>query len=78
MKYWKKRISKWLLALLATFMVLLPLIGCNGVDVDQALDVAIEVLEVVEAIETETVTETAAETENVADIAISSIQEDGH
>ena len=53
----KKWISKWLLALLSTVMVLASLVGCSSSEVNEALDVAIEVLEVVEALE-----EAAAET----------------
>ena len=53
----KKWVSKWLLALLSTVMVLASLVGCSSSEVNEALDVAIEVLEVVEALE-----EAAAET----------------
>lgn len=53
----KKWISKWLLALLSTVMVLASLVGCSSSEVNEALDVAIEVMEVVEALE-----EAAAET----------------
>lgn len=56
----KKWISKWLLALLSTVMVLASLVGCSSSGVNEALDVAIEVLEVVEALE-EAATETADE-----------------
>ncbi|MBQ7796002.1 MAG: ribonuclease [Lachnospiraceae bacterium] len=49
----KKRISRWLLALFATVLVLASLVGCSGSDVNEALDVAIEVLEVVESLEAE-------------------------
>lgn len=56
----KKWISKWLLALLSTVMVLASLVGCSSSEVNEALDVAIEVLEVVEALE-EAVAETADE-----------------
>lgn len=56
----KFKISRWLVALLATVMVLGSLIGCGGnVDVNDALDVAIEVLEVVESLEAESETESA-------------------
>lgn len=53
MERMKKWISKWVLALLATVMVLASLVGCSSSDVDAALDVAIEVLEVVESLEAE-------------------------
>lgn len=51
MKNMKRHISKWLLALLSTVLVLASIVGCSASDVNQALDVAIEVLEVVEEIE---------------------------
>lgn len=54
MKNW---FSKWALALMATLMVLTGLAGCSSKDVETALDVAIEVIEVaesLEAMETET------------------------
>ena len=53
MEKMKKRISRWLLALFATVLVLASLVGCSGSDVNEALDVAIEVLEVVESLEAE-------------------------
>ena len=49
----KKRISRWLLALLSTVMVLASLIGCSSREVNEALDTAIEILEVVESVEAE-------------------------
>lgn len=55
MKRMKKWMAKWFLALLATAMVLVSLAGCNAGDVNQALDVAIEVLEVVESLEAESI-----------------------
>ena len=63
----KKWVSKWLLALLSTVMVLASLVGCSSSEVNEALDVAIEVLEVVEALE-----EAAAETAD--EEALSSIE----
>lgn len=51
MERMKKWFSRWALALLATVMVLASLMGCSSKDVDTALDVAIEVLEVVEQME---------------------------
>ena len=62
----KKRISKWLLALLSTVMVLASLVGCGAGSVNQALDVAIEVLEVMEELEAEV--NAATEGENGAQI----------
>lgn len=49
----KKRISRWLLALLSTVMVLASLIGCSSREVNEALDTAIEILDVVESVEAE-------------------------
>ena len=57
MERMKKWFSKWALALMATLMVLTGLAGCSSKDVETALDVAIEVIEVaesLEAMETET------------------------
>lgn len=52
MEKMKKRLSHWLMGLLAVLMITGLLSGCSGeVDVNEALDVAIEVIEVVEAIE---------------------------
>ena len=68
----KKRISKWLLALLSTVMVLASLVGCGAADVNQALDVAIEVLEVMEELEAEvnaaTEAESGAQTESAIEL----------
>ena len=54
MERMKKWFSKWALALMATLMVLTGLAGCSSKDVETALDVAIEVVESLEAMETET------------------------
>ena len=51
MERMKKWFSKWVLALMATLMVLTGLAGCSSKDVETALDVAIEVIEVVESLE---------------------------
>ena len=51
MERMKKWFSKWALALMATLMVLTGLAGCSSKDVETALDVAIEVIEVVESLE---------------------------
>ena len=51
MERMKKWFSKWALALLATVMVLASLVGCSASEVNEVLDVAIEVLEVVEELE---------------------------
>ena len=62
MERMKKWFSKWALALLATLMVLTGLVGCSSKDVETALDVAIEVMEVVESLEAmETETQTTSE-----------------
>ena len=71
MERMKKRIAKWLLALLSTVVVLAGLAGCGSSDVNEALDVAIEVLEVVESLEAEA--ETADDAENDDESLISSI-----
>ena len=57
MKKIKDLMSRWILALLATVLVLTGLVGCSSQDVETALDVAIEVLEVAEALEAESETE---------------------
>ena len=49
----KNLMSRWILALLATVLVLTGLVGCSSQDVETALDVAIGVLEVAEALEKE-------------------------
>jgi len=56
----KNLMSRWVLALLATVLVLTGLAGCSSQDVETALDVAIEVLEVAEALEAESETEDSA------------------
>ncbi len=62
MEKMKKWFSKWALALLATLMVLTGLVGCSSKDVETALDVAIEVMEVVESLEAmETEAQTTSE-----------------
>lgn len=53
MKKIKDLMSRWILALLATVLVLTGLVGCSSQDVETALDVAIGVLEVAEALEKE-------------------------
>lgn len=86
MERMKKWLSKWALALLATLMVLTGLTGCNSKDVETALDVAIEVLEVVDSLES-----MEAETQSKKDDEISipvleastesheqTVEEDGH
>lgn len=47
----KKWFSKWILALIATAIVFVSLVGCSTSEVNDALDVAIEVLEAVEELE---------------------------
>ena len=64
MERMKKWFSGWALALLATVMVLASLMGCSSKDVDTALDVAIEVLEVVEQMEAAVETEDSAAIED--------------
>ena len=62
----KKVFSRWGLALLASIMVLFSLAGCSGGDVSKAIDTAIEVLEVIEEVQTET------------EQALAVVEEDGH
>lgn len=71
MEKMKKRITKWLLGLLSTVVVLAGLVGCGSSDVNQVLDAAIEVLEVVESLEAEA--ETGGEAESEGESLISSI-----
>lgn len=66
MERMKKRISRWLLALLSTVLVLASLVGCGSADVNEALDTAIEVLEIVEALEAEAEVETETGSEAIA------------
>lgn len=51
MERMKKWFSKWILALMATAIVFVSLVGCSTSEVNDALDVAIEVLEAVEELE---------------------------
>lgn len=76
MERMKKWLSKWALALLATLMVLTGLVGCSSKEVETALDVAVEVLEVVDALESMDA-ETQEEKEDTASISVleSSISE---
>lgn len=76
MERMKKWLSKWALALLATLMVLTGLAGCSSKEVETALDVAVEVLEVVNALESMDA-ETQEEKEDTASISVleSSISE---
>ncbi len=53
MERMKRRMSKWLVSLLAMMLVLASVTGCSSQDAEKALDVAIEVLEVVESLEAE-------------------------
>ena len=53
----KNLMSRWVFTLLAAVLVLTGLVGCSSQDVETALDVAIEVLEVAEALEAESETE---------------------
>lgn len=76
MERMKKWLSKWALALLATLMVLTGLAGCSSKEIETALDVAVEVLEVVDALESMDA-ETQEEKEDTASISVleSSISE---
>ena len=76
MERMKKWLSKWALALLATLMVLTGLVGCSSKEVETALDVAVEVLEVVDALESMDA-EAQEEKEDTASISVleSSISE---
>ena len=76
MERMKKWLSKWALALLATLMVLTGLAGCSSKELETALDVAVEVLEVVDALESMDA-ETQEEKEDTASISVleSSISE---
>lgn len=90
MERMKEWLSKWALALLATLMVLTGLVGCSSKEVETALDVAVEVLEVVDALESmdaetqEEKEDTASisETETTAEVTEEDtdavIDEDGH
>ena len=91
MKKIKDLISRWVLALLATVLVLTGMVGCSSQDVETALDVAIEVLEVAKALEAESetedsdslpVTESSSESQSpTEEIEIETetvIDEDGH
>ena len=49
----KNLMSRWVFTLLAAVLVLTGLVGCSSQDVETALDVAIGVLEVAEALEKE-------------------------
>ena len=51
MERMKKWFSKWVLALIATAIVFVSLVGCSTSEVNDALDVAIEVVEAVEELE---------------------------
>ena len=51
MEKMKKWLLKWTFALLATVMVLASLVGCSSKDVETALDVAVDIIEVVDALE---------------------------
>jgi len=73
MEKMKKWFSKWALALLATMLVLTGLAGCSSKDVETALDVAIEVIEVMESLE-KADAETEAEKEDIATLPISESQ----
>ena len=53
----KNLMSRWVFTLLAAVLVLTGLVGCSSQDVETALDVAIGVLEVAEALEAESETE---------------------
>ena len=76
MERMKKWLSKWALALLATLMVLTGLAGCSSKEIETALDVAVEVLEVVDALESMDA-ERQEEKEDTASISVleSSISE---
>lgn len=73
MERMRKWFSKWALALLATLLVLTGLAGCNSKDVETALDVAIEVLEVVDSLES-TEAETQGEKDDIVSLPISESQ----
>lgn len=72
MEKMKYRLSKWLLALLMTVLAVIGIAGCSSQDVEMALDVANEVLEIAESLEAmeteaqdgneETISITASET----------------
>ena len=86
MKQMKKWFSRWALALLATIMVLFSLVGCSGGDASKAIDTAIEVLEVIEELESaaeaehkaEEHTEVQTESQTETEQALAVVEEDGH
>lgn len=85
----KNLMSRWVFTLLAAVLVLTGLVGCSSQDVETALDVAIEVLEVAEALEAESeteesdllpVTESSSESQSPTEEieTEAAIDEDGH
>ncbi len=75
MEKMKKRISKWLLALMSTVLVLASLIGCSASEVNEAIDVAVEVSEVVEEIEAAAIVG-EVDFEDDSSISIETIEQD--